>query len=252
MSSPLRIITVPCLQDNYAYLVVDPTTKDAAVVDPSEAAPVKRALEQDGLTLAEIWITHHHWDHVGGIGDLLEHCKGPVRGSVFDQKNQRIEAQSEAHSDGDTFSFHDHDVRILEIPGHTLGAIAYITDGNVFTGDTLFLAGCGRLFEGTPAMMADSIRKLRALPADSEIYCGHEYTVNNLKFAKTVEPDNSEIAKELQRAEQKRSAGEPTVPWTLERDAAVNPFMRFDLPHIQESRTPEESFGALREAKDKF
>ncbi len=222
------------------------------MVDPSEAAPVRQALAAEGFALDEIWITHHHWDHVDGVKELKNDFDGPIRASQFDKKNQRIEGQNIAHQDDDSFSFAGHDVRVLTIPGHTLGAIAYITDGNVFTGDTLFLAGCGRLFEGTPTMMADSILKLRALPAETNIYCGHEYTVNNLKFAQTVEPDNTQVRVELEKAEQRRAAGEPTVPWTLERDAAVNPFLRFDLPHLQGTRTPEESFGALREAKDNF
>lgn len=252
MPSSLRIRAVPCLKDNYAYLVENVDTKTAAVVDPSEPEPVMEALEQSNLHLGEIWITHHHWDHVGGIKALKEKFDVPVRGGSFDKKNQRIEGQTHAHEDDESFYFEGLVVRVLAIPGHTLGAIAYLVDGCLFTGDTLFLAGCGRLFEGTPAMMADSVRKIRALPADTRIYCGHEYTVNNLKFALTVEPENIEIKKALREAEQARAKGQPTVPWTLEKDASVNPFLRFDLPHVQGSRSPDESFAALREAKDNF
>lgn len=249
---PFCITPVPCLQDNYAYLVTNPDTSKCAVVDPSQAQPIVEALERQSLELTEIWITHHHWDHVGGIAELKKQFDIPVRGGVFDHKNQRIEGQTHAHGDDDTFTFEKAEVRVIEIPGHTLGAVAYLTGDQLFTGDTLFLAGCGRLFEGTPAMMADSFRKIRALPADTQIYCGHEYTVNNLRFAQTVEPENTDIRAALTKAELLRAEGKPTVPWTLAQDAAVNPFMRFDLPRLQQGQTPEASFGALREAKDNF
>ncbi|UCH30179.1 MAG: hydroxyacylglutathione hydrolase [Myxococcales bacterium] len=247
----MQVIPVPCLSDNYAYLVAQ--GRQAAVVDPSQADPVLRAIDEHRLKLTEIWLTHHHWDHVGGIEPLIEECPiAHVRGSRYDADHQRIPRQTDALSDGDSFEFGDATVDILEIPGHTLGAIAFITEGNLFSGDTLFIAGCGRVFEGTMEMMSQSLSKLRSLPPDTKVWCGHEYTVNNLRFAKTVEPDNQEIDRALEEAIETREANRFTVPGALERELATNPFLRFDDPNVAAGQDAVASFTAIRQAKDQF
>ncbi|KPK51933.1 MAG: hypothetical protein AMJ63_11035 [Myxococcales bacterium SG8_38_1] len=247
----MQVIPVPCLSDNYAYLVVQ--GRLAAVVDPSQADPVLRAIDEHSLKLTEIWLTHHHWDHVGGIEPLIEECSiVHVRGSRFDADNERIPRQTDALSEGDSFEFGGSAVDVLEIPGHTLGAIAFITEGNLFSGDTLFIAGCGRVFEGTMEMMSQSLTKLRSLPADTKVWCGHEYTVNNLRFAQTIEPNNADIARALDEAMAAREAGRFTVPGRLDRELATNPFLRFDDPDVAAGRNPVASFTAIRQAKDDF
>lgn len=247
----MQIIPVPCLRDNYAYLVVQ--NGRAAVVDPSEADPVLVAIEREGVELVEIWLTHHHWDHVGGIEGLVDECRiQAVRGSVYDKTHDRIPRQTVALSDGDTFEFAGATVDIMEIPGHTLGAIAYVTEGSLFSGDTLFIAGCGRVFEGTMEMMSQSLAKLRGLPPETQVWCGHEYTVNNLRFAKTVEPDNADIDRALEEASAARAGGKHTVPGRMDRELGTNPFLRFDDPDVARGRDPVASFTAIREAKDSF
>jgi hydroxyacylglutathione hydrolase len=247
----MKVIPVPCLSDNYAYLVIE--NGRAAVVDPSEADPVLRALQEAGVTLNEIWLTHHHWDHIGGIEALMEECPVEhVRGSRYDADQKRIPRQTDALADGDSFEFGGATVETLEIPGHTLGAIAFVADGNLFSGDTLFIAGCGRVFEGTMEMMSKSLAKLRSLPPDTKVWCGHEYTVNNLRFAKTVEPSNPDVQRALREATAARNRGELTVPGRLGHELATNPFLRFDDPKVAAGRDPVESFAAIRAAKDQF
>lgn len=243
------ITPIPCLKDNYAYLVTCEKTGKRAIVDPSEAAPVLAATTK----LDAIWNTHHHWDHVGGNEELV--AKLGVRevcGHASDRG--RIAAQTRFLEEGDTFELGALRVRILHIPGHTTGAIAYVVDGfaegetsrsqtpgdgapAVFTGDTLFVAGCGRLFEGTPEMMFASLAKLAALPDDTRVYCGHEYTAANLRFAAHVEPDNADVAAAA------KNVKVPSVPSTIAAEKRINPFMR--------ARTIEE-LAARRSAKDAF
>ena len=247
----MQVIPVPCLKDNYAYLVIE--GGHAAVVDPSQADPVLRAAQKADVRLSEIWLTHHHWDHVGGIEPLIEECPiRRVRGSIYDSEHRRIAGQTDALGDGDSFDFAGVRVDIMEIPGHTLGAIAFLADGNLFSGDTLFIAGCGRVFEGTMKMMSESLVKLRALPPDTKVWCGHEYTVNNLRFARTVEPDNREVERALEDATAARDAGRFTVPGRIGRELMTNPFLRFDEPEIAAGRDPVTTFTAIREAKDRF
>lgn len=253
MLPPMRIIPVPCLKDNYAYLVIDESTRNAAVVDPSEADPVKAAIEREGVTLTEIWLTHHHWDHVGGVEALCDTFDvKDVIGSTYDKQHERIPRQTRAVGDGDRFEFGGKEVRITEIPGHTLGAIALVVDGNLFSGDTLFLGGCGRVFEGTMEQMTSSLGKLRELPGDTLIWCGHEYTVKNLDFARTVDPGNDALAERHARDTRRRDEGELTVPGRMDEERKTNPFLRYDEHTLAQGRTPVETFTAIRAAKDNF
>ncbi len=260
VASTAMVITVPCLKDNYAYLVED-GQGGAAVVDPSEAGPVQRALAFRGVTLRAIWNTHHHWDHVGGNDELAVHEEIQVYAGRHDQA--RVPRVSKLLDDGDSFAFGPYTVRVLAVPGHTLGAVAYVLEEAgvtraVFTGDTLFAAGCGRLFEGTPAMMHDSLVKLTALPSDVHVFPGHEYTVRNLEFACVIEPDNEIVKKALASAREIRAQGLPTVPSTIERELATNPFVRVGEASVRravdldETASAADVLGAVRAKKDSF
>ncbi len=239
----MSVTTIPCLRDNYAYLLVCKATRRAAVVDPSDAAPVIAAVEQADVELVAILNTHHHWDHVTGNKGLLERWpKLAVHG--FDGDAGRIPGQTVLLADGASFRFGDQRADVKHIPGHTTGAVAYCFPGRVFTGDTLFYAGCGRLFEGTPEMMHRSLQRLvEELPPETEVYCGHEYTVNNLRFALAAEPGNQAMKDRLEWARAEREAGRPTIPSTLELEAELNPFLR---------AASAEEFGELRAWKDGF
>jgi hydroxyacylglutathione hydrolase len=256
----MQVTPIPCLKDNYAYLLLDGRNR-AVVIDPSEPEPVEAALARASAELAAIWLTHHHFDHVGGVEALCA-CRGPipVLGSAYDLEHARIPRQTRGLSEADRLRFDDQPVQLLEIPGHTLGAIAYVVDECLFSGDTLFTGGCGRVFEGTMAMMQASLAKLRALPASTRLYCGHEYTAGNLRFAQTIEPEADAIAKRLAWAIAKREQGEPTVPSLLADELTTNPFMRWDAPRVVAAArergatddSPASVFAALRKAKDSF
>jgi hydroxyacylglutathione hydrolase len=258
----MRVIAIPCLKDNYAYLLIDDKGR-TIVVDPSEAPPVAAALEREGVTLAGIWLTHHHWDHVGGVEHLCAASGAAdieVLGSAYDLEHARIPRQTRGLREGDQLSFGGQRVDIVEIPGHTLGAIAYVVDGAVFSGDTLFIAGCGRVFEGSMAMMQQSLAKLRSLPKSTRIYCGHEYTLANLRFAHTIEPQAPGLEARLSWAATQRERGEPTVPGLLQDELAHNPFLRWDQPSViaaardrgASDNAPPNVFAAIRTAKDNF
>lgn len=251
----MRVLPVPCLSDNYAYLVTADGSDEAFVVDPSEAAPVIAALTQHGLRLVAILNTHHHHDHVGGNEELLaKYGALPVYAHASDRG--RVPAQTVGVEEGQTFHAAGLAIDVLHVPGHTLGAVAYVVDGGVFTGDTLFIGGCGRLFEGTPAQMYASLSgKLGRLPPETRVYCGHEYTVSNLGFAVHAEPDNRAAADKLVIAKAARLHGEPTVPSTIREELATNPFLRCNEPALA-ARFPggnaAEVLGAVRKAKDSF
>ncbi len=256
----MQVTIIPCLSDNYAYLLTAEGSRDAVVVDPSEAEPVQQELERQGLRLVGILCTHHHVDHVGGNSELVARHPGiPVYG--YESDRGRIPEQS-------VFLKHEEELTVaglhfqaLHIPGHTLGAVAYVGHGSTFTGDTLFASGCGRLFEGTPAMMYESLNvKLAKLPDETKVYCGHEYTASNLKFAAHVEPSNQAVKEKAARVAEARAAGKPTVPSTVADERATNPFMRCGSPEIIASvqgrlgsdRSPEAVLGAVRAEKDAF
>jgi hydroxyacylglutathione hydrolase len=256
----MRVIPVACLKDNYAYLLVADGSKRALVVDPSEAAPVLGALREHGLEIAGILNTHHHWDHVGGNEELVKAFgKIPVRGHVSD--DGRIPLLSEGLEHGGGFDAEGMKFRVMHIPGHTLGAIAYIVEGNVFTGDTMFAAGCGRLFEGTPAMMYESLNeKLGSLPDETRVYFGHEYTQANLRFAAHVEPNNAEVKAKTVRVAEARSRGEFTTPSSIGEERRTNPFMRCAeadvIAHVEKKlsadRGPVAVLAQVRAEKDGF
>jgi hydroxyacylglutathione hydrolase len=253
----LRVTPIPCLADNYAYLLAD-ASGDLAVVDPSEAGPVQRALAAAGGRLTAVLATHHHNDHVGGIADLLDAVPGlEVYGSTVDRG--RIPGQTHFLEDGQCFTWGNTAVRALHVPGHTRGALAYVAEDAVFTGDTLFVAGCGRLFEGTPEMMYRSLNEvLGTLPPATRVYCGHEYTVTNLLFAHTVEPANAAVTEQLARARALRAEHAVTVGGTLAVERACNPFLRCQSAAIRgglgldASASDVATFAALRRAKDIF
>jgi len=256
----MQVTIVPCLSDNYAYVLLAPGSKRAVVVDPSDAEPIERALSKLGVTLGAILATHHHADHVGGNNALVQRFPGSkVYAHVSDRG--RVPSQTEFLENNAQFEVEGLSFRALHIPGHTLGAVAYVGEGAAFTGDTLFASGCGRLFEGTPAQMYESLNvTLAALPDSTRIYCGHEYTASNLRFAAHMEPDNAAVAEKTVRVAEQRARGEATVPSTIAEEKATNPFMRCDSPAIIErvssslaaDRSPAAILGAVRAAKDRF
>ena len=257
----MRVISVPCLSDNYAYIVVCDETNQAAIVDASEAEPVLRAVREAKVDVKAIWSTHHHPDHVGG-NDEVAKALGvtDIAGHVSDRG--RIPGQTAFIDTGDVVSVGTIRARAMHIPGHTLGAVAYVVatkdGGAVFTGDTLFLAGCGRIFEGTPPQMHASLMSLAALDPRTQIYCGHEYTLSNLRFAQHCEPSNAAVKRAAEEAGTKRGAGEATVPGTLAGELETNPFLRAKSPEIRrtlgiaEDASEVDAFAAIRRAKDGF
>lgn len=264
----LKVEPIPAFQDNYIWAVHD--GHSAAVVDPGEAEPVERFLAQRGLVLGAIVITHHHGDHQGGVADLLErHPKAPDGAPlpVIGPAGERIGHRTEAVREGDTVTIAHPAVslRVLDVPGHTAGHVAYVGDlpgvGDVvFCGDTLFASGCGRLFEGSPAQMLSSLEKLAALPGDTRVYCAHEYTRSNVRFAQAVEPDNADLAAWSARVDALRQADTPTVPTTVAHERAVNPFLRSREASVHKALAAQggdlgsdaAAFGALRGWKDNF
>jgi hydroxyacylglutathione hydrolase len=257
----MRIVPIPCLKDNYAYLVVCEDSGKAAVVDPSEAEPVLAAVKREGVRLVAIWSTHHHLDHVGGNEGVVK--AGGIEEVVAHASDRgRVPEQTRFVETGDVVGVGSVKARVTHIPGHTLGAVSYFVDvagqRAVFTGDTLFLAGCGRLFEGSPAQMHASLSTLAALPADTRVYCGHEYTAANLRFAHHVEPSNQAITEATSEVAREREAGRPSVPGTLARETATNPFLRVTSPEIRgtlgiaRDADGATAFAAIRKAKDEF
>ncbi|MCC6918540.1 MAG: hydroxyacylglutathione hydrolase [Alphaproteobacteria bacterium] len=239
----LTIELVPCLSDNYAYLLRDDASNAVGIVDPSEAPPVLKALERHGWTLTHILNTHHHFDHTGGNLPLKEATGAQIVGPKADA--HRIPGIDLGVAEGDTVNFGSQTAEIFDIPAHTSGHIAFwFGDARaVFTGDTLFAMGCGRLFEGTPAQMFQAMRKLEALPPETRVYCGHEYTESNGKFALSVEPDNADLQRNMEAVRAARAKGEPTIPSTIGLERATNPFMRAkSVEQLAERRAAKDSF----------
>ena len=255
----MNLSAVPAFNDNYIWMLDDGRT--AIVVDPGEAKPVAAALDAKGLSLAAILVTHHHADHVGGVDAL----RGRLDGPVFGPARESVPQPCEGHREGDVVEAMGLSFEVIDVPGHTAGHIAFFNrhgagDPIVFCGDTLFSAGCGKLFEGTPAQMYTSLAKLAALPEATRVCCGHEYTVSNLKFARAVEPANAEIASHLERCMALRAEGEPTVPSPIGRERRINPFLRCDEPtvvdaalaHGASDRSGSAVLAAIRNWKNEF
>ncbi len=252
----LEIRQVPVLRDNYVYLLREPESGAVAAVDPSVAAPVAAALDNLGWKLTHILNTHHHHDHTGGNLELKARYGAIIVGPLADR--DRIPGIDVALAEGDTFKFGKEEANVFDVPGHTRGHCAFWFPKSraLFCGDTLFLMGCGRLFEGTPAQMWNSLSKLKRLPGDTRIYCGHEYTQANARFALTVEPGNRDLIARANRVDELRAQGKSTVPGTMAEELATNPFLRADNPALQKSRdAPGDdvaTFAAIRLAKDNF
>ena len=250
-----EILIIKCLNDNYAYIYLN-DKKEAFVVDPSEASPVIDTLEKNDLQLKYILNTHHHFDHIGGNFELKEKYNCKIVGSKKDR--DRIPGIDIEISDGDYWSFKEHTAQIIEIPGHTSGHIAFFFKSlnAVFTGDTLFSLGCGRLFEGTPTMMWNSLKKLRALPDQTKIYCGHEYTLSNGKFINSIYP-SEDMRLKIESLVELNKKNLPSIPSTIADEKKMNIFLKADDINLIKNlglngKSPEEVFGYMRELKDNF
>jgi hydroxyacylglutathione hydrolase len=254
MTADIRLF--PCLSDNFGYLIHDPVSKATASIDAPEAAPIVKALQHEGWTLTDILVTHHHADHVGGIAELKARYNCRVVGPH--DKAVPITQIDERVREGERVSIGTLSARILETPGHTLDHICYVFDSEqaLFCADTLFSVGCGRVFEGSYPMMWDSLLKLRALPDDTRVYCGHEYTLANIKFALTVETDNAALKARAEQAARQRAANTPTVPTTIGEEKKTNVFLRADVAAVAAAiglsgKSAAEVFGELRERKNR-
>ncbi|MDR1709270.1 MAG: hydroxyacylglutathione hydrolase [Candidatus Accumulibacter sp.] len=251
------VTPIPAFKDNYIWLLRNGAA--AAVVDPGEAAPVLDCLEREKLALASILITHHHADHQGGVAELL--ARWPAA-QVFGPARESITGLTRPLRGGETIrpAPLEDDAHVIAVPGHTAGHLAYLIAGRLFCGDALFTGGCGRVFEGTPGEMAESLARLAALPDDTLIYCAHEYTESNLRFALAVEPDNLALRRRAEETAALRAAGRPAVPSTLALEKATNPFLRCREPNVIAAARahglaktdPVSVFAALRKWKDVF
>ena len=237
----LEIIAVPAFTDNYIWLVHDAASGETTLVDPGDAAPALAEADRRGWTITQVWNTHHHWDHTGGNQAIKDATGCTVSGPAAED----IKARDVALSEGSVLHIGSHAGRAMEIPGHTLGHLALVFDADriAFVGDTLFAMGCGRLFEGTPQQMYRSLQRIAELPADTALYCGHEYTLANAQFAAHAEPENGDIAERLAEVEVLREAGEITLPTTVAKERATNPFVR---------AADWQEFAQLRSDKDRF
>jgi hydroxyacylglutathione hydrolase len=255
----MNLTALPAFSDNYIWMLHD--DRHAIVVDPGDSAPVLAALDAQRLVLAAILVTHHHADHVGGVDALRTRLRGPVYGP----RHERIPEPYEPLADGDAVEVLGRRFEVIDVPGHTSGHIAYFHQGVeqppiLFCGDTLFSAGCGRLFEGTPAQMHASLARLAALPGETRVCCAHEYTLSNLKFARAVEPANPDITAYTAWCQAQRADGQPTLPSTIARERAVNPFLRCAEPavahrardHGASSDEPVAVLAALRQWKNDY
>jgi len=260
-SQPYRVVAINAFNDNYIWLIIS-NDSHCVVVDPGDAQPVLDYITEHQLTLEAVLITHHHHDHVGGVATLLQHVgrQLPVYGPATEASDvvthplvqgSIVELLSVAST-----------IKVLDVPGHTLGHIAYVTPTSVFCGDTLFSAGCGRMFEGTPKMFQQSLAQLSALPAATKVYCAHEYTLANLAFAKAVSPACDAVQSRIEEVTKLRQQGRPSIPTTIGIEQRTNPFLRLDSPQIQQAiaqysdhqchKNPIENFAALRRWKDQF
>jgi hydroxyacylglutathione hydrolase len=253
----LELVTIPCRSDNYAYLVHDAESGQTAVIDVPDAAPILAELRARGWELSDILITHHHDDHISGVQSLRESTGAMVLGAAADA--HRLPPLDYALTEAASFGIGAEAVRVIDVPGHTIGHIAFHfpMSGYAFTADSLMAGGCGRLFEGTPAQMWESLQKLAALPPETLICSGHEYTASNLRFAVTLEPDNAALILRIEKVAAARAAGKPTVPVSLQTELDTNPFLRAGLPALKAAvGLPDADaatvFAEIRARKDRF
>ena len=254
---PAQTYLFGCLSDNFGVLLHDPETGATASIDAPEAEPVEAALKKTGWRLTDILVTHHHGDHTAGIGELKvhHHC----RVTAPRREAQRIAHVDETVAEGETVKVGSLQGRVLDTPGHTAGHISFVfpADRLAFVGDTLFSIGCGRVIEGDPQMMWNSLLKLRGLPDDTRFYCGHEYTEANIRFAKSIEPNNKALAARAEEVAKLRAAGKPTIPATIGAEKAANPFLRADNSELAKSlglggQPAWKVFAEIRERKNRF
>lgn len=254
---PLELVTIPCLSDNYAYLIHDAETGQTAVIDAPETGPILAALEAHQWRLTDILITHHHDDHIQGVDALRARTGARVLGAAADA--HRLPRLDQTLTEADSVFLGRDPARVIDVPGHTLGHIAFhFPDSRLcFTADSLMSGGCGRLFEGSPAQMHASLRKLAALPPDTLVCSGHEYTAANLRFAAALEPDNPQLTSRIAEVAARSAKGEPTVPVRLQIELDTNPYLRVHLPALKTAvGLPDADdvtvFAEIRARKDKF
>jgi len=253
----MKVEIIPCLKDNYAYAIIDEKNKKTCVVDPSEPEPIKKFLEKTNLKLNYILNTHHHYDHVGGNSVLKKKYNAKVIGFKDDEK--RIPEIDIRLKDGEIWKDDNFEAKVMHIPGHTLGHICFhfYKDNNLFTGDTLFSLGCGRIFEGTYQQMFSSLEKIKKLPSKTKIYCGHEYTLQNSKFCILYDSKNKNLIKKIKEINEKLKNNKPTIPSTIEDELKNNIFLRSDNKNIKTNlniagSSPLKTFSKLRDLKDNF
>lgn len=259
-----ELVTLPLLKDNYGFILHDAVSNSTALIDVPDHAPLVAELEKRGWPLTDIWITHHHWDHIDGLGPLLDACAANgwtprVVAARADMHRLPADLITDQMDDGDTFMFGDIPVHILDVPGHTVGHIAYHLPSinTLFTADSLMALGCGRLFEGTPAQMWDTLQKLRALPPQTTVCSGHEYTQSNGAFAITIDPDNAALKDRIANIATARAQNLPTVPSLLQLEIDTNPFLRADNTALKAAigmtdSSDLEVFTEIRARKDRF
>lgn len=251
------LVTIPCLSDNYAYLLREKDTGVVALIDVPEAAPIKAELKARGWTLNQIWLTHHHFDHIDGLPDLVADFPAPIYGGAADA--HRLPDLDVALKDGDSFELGNTSVHVIDVSGHTIGHIAFFAPAAqaTFTADSLMAAGCGRLFEGTPEQMHASFAKMNDWPDDTQICSGHEYTTANIAFALTVDPDNAALHARDKETQSARAAGRFTVPSLMALERATNPYLRPSDAGLRKTlgmaqATDAEVFREVRKRKDRF
>jgi hydroxyacylglutathione hydrolase len=256
----IEIKPIASLKDNYIWAIIDNNAREVIIIDPGDAKPVEAFLKQHSLRLSAILITHHHWDHTNGVSELKKRYNPMVYAPAHDNVKDADILLTES-SDGIEFLKQSLSFSILDIPGHTLGHIAYYSPGMLFCGDTLFAAGCGRLFEGTAEQLYTSLQKMAALPNDTKVYCAHEYTLNNLRFAAVVEPNNQAIQERIDQVTALQADNLPSLPSLLAEEKLTNPFLRCNVKDViaaaekfagEKLSTPVEVFAALRKWKDGF
>ncbi|AZR36868.1 hydroxyacylglutathione hydrolase [Xanthomonas vasicola] len=253
----MRLIALPAFDDNYIWALVAADGR-AIIVDPGQAAPVIAAAAREGLIPSAVLLTHHHGDHIGGVAELQQRWPDL---ELFGSADERIPETAQEVGHGERLSLLDVDFQVLEVPGHTRSHIAFVTDSHLFSGDTLFSLGCGRMFEGTAPQMFDSLQRLASLPGETLVCCGHEYTLANAAFALHVDPTNAALQRRQQEAQAMRHVARPTLPISLKSELATNPFLRTNRPEIRAAVAPRAAgapcsevdiFAELRRWKDEF